>query len=84
MTMALIPPTLGDVGLILWGEAWGDPMAVSLNLSDEEQKACEDDPDNIPAGTEARLLKLCVIPSQEIGMIHDVPHAAGLRRTPAD
>jgi hypothetical protein len=79
--MELIPPTLEDVGFMLWGADWREPMAISLNLSDDELKACEDDPDNIPTGTEMRLLELCVIRSQEIGMIHDLLQAAGLRRT---
>lgn len=81
MTMELIPPRLEDVGFVLWGADWRVPLAESLNFSDEELQECLDDPDTIPAGTETRLLELCVIRSQEIGMIHDLLRAAGLRRT---
>ena len=81
MTMELIPPKLEDVGFVLWGADWREPMAVSLDLSDEELQACLDDPDNIPTGTEARLRELCSIRIQEIEMVHDLLQAAGLRRT---
>jgi hypothetical protein len=79
--MELIPPKLEDVGFVLWGADWREPLAVSLDLSDDELQACLDDPDNIPSGTEARLLELCAIRMQEIEMICALLQAAGLRRT---
>jgi hypothetical protein len=79
--MELIPPTLEDMGFVLWGADWRDPMAVSFNVTDDELQAWENNPPSIPAGAEARLLELCVIRSQEIGMIHDLLQAAGLRKT---
>lgn len=42
--------------------------------------AWEKDSTSIPAGADARLLELCVIRSQEIGMLHDLLKTAGLRR----
>lgn len=76
----LIPPTLEDMGFILWGADRRTPIATSLELTDEELAGWEDDPVSIPEGNEARLVELCVIRSREIGKMHDRLKAAGLRR----
>jgi hypothetical protein len=80
--MMLLQPTLEDMGFTLWGAAWREPMAASLDLTADELQVWEKDPLSIPAGIETSLLKLCETRTQEIAMIHGLLKAAGLQRAP--
>jgi hypothetical protein len=67
--MAGITPTLAEVGHVLWGANWAEPLAVTMRLTKEEVVALDAHPEKIPPGTAEQLIILCRVRIQEIGAI---------------
>ena len=67
--MAGITPTLAEVGHVLWGANWAEPLAVTMRLTKEEVVALDAHPEKIPPGTAEQFVILCRVRIQEIGAI---------------
>jgi hypothetical protein len=65
--MASSWPTLAEIGHILWGPNWAEPLAEMLNLTKEDVVALDAHPDNIPAGLYEQMIVLCRVRIHEIG-----------------
>jgi hypothetical protein len=62
-----IPPTLAEVGQVLWGASWADALAHSLKLTKEEVIALDVHPDKIPLALTDYLIVLSRLRMQQIG-----------------
>jgi hypothetical protein len=67
--MSRLPPTLAEIGHVLWGANWAEPLAHTLKLTKEEVIALDANPDKIPPGMAEHLVVLCRVRIQEIGAI---------------
>jgi hypothetical protein len=65
--MSRSSPTLAEVGHVLWGANWADPLAHTLKLTKEEVIALDANPNSIPPGMAEQLVILCRVRIQEIG-----------------
>jgi hypothetical protein len=64
--MTLIAASLEDMGVVLFGLDWREPLADALEVILDDVLAWEDDPTTIPASLEDRLKKIGEIRIQEI------------------
>jgi len=62
----LIPPTLEDIGFVLFGSSWKEPLANELNVNLEDVEAWVVDPSAIPANIEVGITQIGQIRIQEI------------------
>ncbi len=69
MTMDTDPPTLGDIGHVLWGARWREALAQALGTTIEEVTAWENDPTSRPADLQRRIENLGVVRLEEIGLM---------------
>ena len=69
MTMDTDPPTLGDIGHVLWGPQWREALAQELGTSKEEVTAWEKDPTSRPADLQRTIENLGVVRLEEIGLM---------------
>jgi hypothetical protein len=58
MSMHLIPPSLADIGLTLFGPDWREPLANSLEVTEDQIIAWLEDDADIPTDLEARVEKI--------------------------
>lgn len=79
--MALIPPSLTDMGFVLFGSAWEEPMAVSLEVADEDIQAWVADPTKIPSDMEDKLQALASTRIEEIQFFKRQLTETGLSRS---
>jgi hypothetical protein len=64
--MALIAPSLEDMGIVIFGLDWHEPLANSLGVSLEVVTGWDEDPTTIPDHIEGALRKIGLIRIQEI------------------
>jgi hypothetical protein len=58
MGMHLIPPSLADIGQALFGQDWREPLANSLEATEDQIIAWLKDPASMPTDLEARVDKI--------------------------
>ena len=80
MTMELIPPTLDEMGHVLWGVNWRDYLAEALEATVDEIRAWESDRAKRPADLQKQIDHLCVTRIQEIEIMRALLEKTGLRR----
>lgn len=67
--MSRPPPTLAEIGHVLWGSHWAEPLAHTLKLTKQEVIALDANPDKLPPDMVEHLVILCRVRIQEIGAI---------------
>jgi hypothetical protein len=82
MTSDTMPPTLDDMGHVLWGPHWREALAKGLNLTEEEVAAWESDPDSRPADLARMIEDLGMVRLEEIGLLLVQMKELGLADTP--
>ena len=65
--MSRSSPSLAEIGHVLWGANWAEPLAQTLKMTKEEVIALDVHPNQIPPGTAEQLIILCRVRIQEIG-----------------
>ena len=80
--MALIPPTLAELGHIFWGADWARPLGEMMRVTREEIVAMDANPQTIPPEMEERLQALGIIRMQEIQIMLQQLKEMGICRTP--
>ena len=63
------PPTLSDVGHVLWGANWREALAEALDATKEEVTGWETDPSGRPEDLQRTLENLGVVRLEEIGLM---------------
>jgi len=69
MTSDTMPPTLEDMGHVLWGSDWREALAKGLSVSKGEVAAWESDPDSRPSDLERMIEDLGMVRLEEIGLL---------------
>jgi transposase InsO family protein len=69
MTMDTDPPTLGDIGHVLWGANWRELLAEALGATKEEVTGWETTPASRPEDLQRTLENLGVVRLEEIGLM---------------
>jgi hypothetical protein len=76
----LIPPTLADIGWALWGSAWAEALAETMDVTLEDVARWENDPESRPAHLEAELNTMCDVYVKEIYFVQSRLKQTGLAR----
>jgi hypothetical protein len=82
MTDGLIPPTLDDIGHILWGANWREYLANILEVTKDDIAAWETEPSTRPAELVDALREIGNVRIQEIALIMSHLKITGLRTGP--
>jgi len=81
MSMHLIPPSLADIGKTLFGEDWREPLANSLEVTEDQIIAWLEDPASIPTDLEARVERIGRTRIEEISFLLGQMANTGLDRS---
>jgi hypothetical protein len=82
--MNLIAPSLEDVGIVLFGLDWREPLANALGVSLEDVVAWENDPTTIPVRIDAELHRIGMTRRQEIQIMLFQIKEPGINRSAPD
>ena len=82
--MELIPPSLTNMGVVLFGPIWEQPLAYALNVTEDEVRKWGRAPASIPAGLETELHKIGQIRMMEIHIMLGQMKETGLAREVQD
>jgi hypothetical protein len=63
------PPTLGDIGHVLWGQGWREALAKALDVTPQDVTTWESDPAGRPDDLERLMENLGVVRLEEIGLM---------------
>jgi hypothetical protein len=80
--MTFPPPTLEDIGWMLWGPTWEPMMAVALEVSNEKLQTWIEDPTLIPLGIEQKLSYVAKARTEEIDLAQAMLFQRGISRKP--
>ena len=77
--MTLIPPTLDDMGITLWGSDWRDCLAEALGVEVDDVLIWETEPEKRPADLQDQLENLGLARIGEIEIMVAQMKETGLR-----
>ncbi|HET7085880.1 MAG TPA: hypothetical protein VFI23_13975 [Rhizomicrobium sp.] len=63
------PPSLKDMGHVLWGPHWREALAQALDVTKEDVENWEADPASRPADLQRTIENLGVVRLEEIGLM---------------
>lgn len=78
--MTMPPPTLEDIGELLWGNTWEFYMASALNVSIDKLRGWVEDPTTIPQELEYKLSRIADDRTHDIELAQSMMFERGLRR----
>lgn len=78
--MTMPPPTLEDIGEILWGHGWEFEMAIALGVHIDVLRGWVEDPTTIPQELEVQLSKIADARTEEIELGQAMMFARGINR----
>lgn len=78
--MTMPPPTLEDIGELLWGNTWEFYMASALGISIDKLRGWVGDPSTIPAELEYKLSKIADERTHDIELAQSMMFERGLKR----
>lgn len=81
MSFHLEPPSLADMGWVLWGATWAESLSEALGVTVSEIAAWETDPASRPADFDTTLDNLCDIRIQEIQLVQGHLNQTGLGKS---
>lgn len=76
----LIPPTVADMGFVLWGPTWAHALSEALCVTLADIAAWETDPTRRPADLQEQLDNFCEVRMQEIDLLRTLMGEVGLGR----
>jgi hypothetical protein len=74
------PPTLEDIGHMLWGPLWEPCMAAALNVTNDRLQSWIEDPTAIPSEIEKQLVDIAVVRIEEIELAQAMVIERGINR----
>lgn len=78
--MTMPPPSLEDIGKILWGHGWEIEMAIALGVHIDVLRGWVEDPTKIPQEIEVKLSKVADGRTEEIELAQGMMFARGINR----
>jgi hypothetical protein len=81
MSLPQIPPSLADMGLILFGDVWRESLANALEVTEDQIIAWLEDPAGMPVNLEARIERIGKARIEEIRFILEHMAENGLDRS---
>jgi hypothetical protein len=79
--MTFPPPSLEDIGFMLWGSTWEPMMAAALEVSNEKIQGWIEDPTTIPGDLEQKLSYIAKARSEEVELAQAMLFQQGLNRS---
>lgn len=78
--MTMPPPTLEDIGELLWGNTWEFYMASALGVHIDVLRGWVEDPTKIPQELELKLSKIADTRTEDIQLVQSMLFERGLNR----